>query len=528
MVGNLLMAPVAVAVIIYFVNQPRLGAFKANARPQRAARPDLPLRARSGRQRPAGMALMAAPQPRLEVVRAIAEVGVVAVVRLPDAAQAHAVAGALVAGGVTRHRGHDDGARGPWSSSPSLAGTAPPGVIVGAGTVLDAATAAAVIDAGAAFVVSPVFRADVVATCRTADRRRDAWLLHTHRDPERMGRRRRYRQGLPCDLARPGVLQRRAGAAAAGAVDADRRSHAATNAGDWIRAGAAAIGVGSALVDRAAVRDGRLRRHHRQRTALRRGGRGRPRRGIGRRRRWRDEDRCFGEIMLRLSPPGLERFFQSPALQASFGGGEANVAVSLAHFGCDSHYVTRLPANPIGDAALRALRAEGVGVEHVLRGGLAARPLLRRDGREPAGVDGRLRPRATRRSASCSPGSVPWAASIAGAAWFHWTGITPALGPVGRGVHARGDRGRARAPARTVSVDLNYRRKLWSRGRRAAGDASARAVRRPRHRQRGRPAGRARHRGGARRRHQRRARRRRLPRRRRARDAAISAWHRSR
>src|SRR4249920_4066710 len=77
----------------------------------------------------------------------------------------------------------------------------------------------------------------------------------------------------------------------------------------------------------------------------------------------------FGEIMLRLSPPGLERFFQSPALSATFGGGEANVAVSLAHFGLDSWYVTRLPAHAIGEAAVRALRAEGVRTEAIVRGG---------------------------------------------------------------------------------------------------------------------------------------------------------------
>src|SRR5512147_631900 len=77
----------------------------------------------------------------------------------------------------------------------------------------------------------------------------------------------------------------------------------------------------------------------------------------------------FGEIMLRLSPPGFERFFQSPLLQATFGGGEANVAVSLAHFGLDSRYVTRVPANAVGDAAVRSLRAEGVNVDGVLRGG---------------------------------------------------------------------------------------------------------------------------------------------------------------
>src|ERR1700748_3382545 len=77
----------------------------------------------------------------------------------------------------------------------------------------------------------------------------------------------------------------------------------------------------------------------------------------------------FGEIMLRLSPPGFERFFQSPVLGATFGGGEANVAVSLAHFGLDSWYITRLPANPIGDAAIKALRAEGVRTEAIARGG---------------------------------------------------------------------------------------------------------------------------------------------------------------
>src|SRR5687768_12039580 len=77
----------------------------------------------------------------------------------------------------------------------------------------------------------------------------------------------------------------------------------------------------------------------------------------------------FGEIMLRLSPLGFERFFQSPTLSATFGGGEANVAVSLAHFGCDSRYVTRLPKHEIGQAAIKALRGEGVDVEHISRGG---------------------------------------------------------------------------------------------------------------------------------------------------------------
>ena len=77
----------------------------------------------------------------------------------------------------------------------------------------------------------------------------------------------------------------------------------------------------------------------------------------------------FGEIMLRLSPPGFERFLQTPAFVATFGGGEANVAVCVAQFGLESRYVTRLPAQAIGDAAVRVLRAEGVRTDFIVRGG---------------------------------------------------------------------------------------------------------------------------------------------------------------
>src|SRR5687767_15494415 len=89
----------------------------------------------------------------------------------------------------------------------------------------------------------------------------------------------------------------------------------------------------------------------------------------------------FGEIMLRLSPPGFERLLQSASLVATFGGGEANVAVSLAQFGLDSWYVTRLPNNPIGDAAIRALRAEGVRPDGIARRGgwVGHVPSVRRD-----------------------------------------------------------------------------------------------------------------------------------------------------
>ena len=169
---------------------------------------------------------------------------------------------------------------------------------------------------------------------------------------------------------------------------------------------------------------------------------------------------CFGEIMLRLSPPGFERLFQSPALQATFGGGEANVAVSLAQFGCDSWYVTRVPANPLGDAAVRALRAEGVNVEHVLRGGSRLGIYFAETGASQR-ASTVIYDRARSAISELSPGSVPWHDVFDGAAWFHWTGITPALSPAAAECTREALEAARRAGAR-VSVDLNYRRKLWS------------------------------------------------------------------
>ena len=168
----------------------------------------------------------------------------------------------------------------------------------------------------------------------------------------------------------------------------------------------------------------------------------------------------FGEIMLRLSPPGFERLFQSPALQATFGGGEANVAVSLAQFGCDSWYVTRVPANPVGDAAVRTLRAEGVNVEHVLRGGSRLGIYFAETGASQR-ASTVIYDRARSAISELSPGSVPWHDVFDGAAWFHWTGITPALSPSAAECTREALQAARRAGVR-VSVDLNYRRKLWS------------------------------------------------------------------
>jgi len=168
----------------------------------------------------------------------------------------------------------------------------------------------------------------------------------------------------------------------------------------------------------------------------------------------------FGEIMLRLSPPGFERFFQSPQLGATFGGGEANVAVSLSHFGCDSAYVTRLPAHAIGEAAMRSLRAEGVSVSHVLRGGSRVGIYFAESGASQRASEV-IYDRAHSSISEITPGSVPWATVLQGADWFHWTGITPALGANAAAVTAEA-LAVAQQQGVRVSVDLNFRKKLWS------------------------------------------------------------------
>jgi 2-dehydro-3-deoxygluconokinase len=169
---------------------------------------------------------------------------------------------------------------------------------------------------------------------------------------------------------------------------------------------------------------------------------------------------CFGEIMLRLSPPGFERLFQSRVLGASFGGGEANVAVSLAQFGHESHYVTRVPANAIGDAALKVLRGEGVRVDQVQRGGERLGIYFAETGasQRPSTV---VYDRQHSAISQISTGSVDWAGIFAGAAWFHCTGITPALGPAAAACTREALEAARRAGVK-VSVDLNYRKKLWS------------------------------------------------------------------
>ena len=168
----------------------------------------------------------------------------------------------------------------------------------------------------------------------------------------------------------------------------------------------------------------------------------------------------FGELMLRLGPPGFERLLQSPTLCATFGGGEANVAVSLAQFGLDSCYVTRLPANTIGDAAVRALRAEGVRTDRIARGGSRMGIYFTETGASQR-ASTVLYDRANSAISEIPSDGVNWDGVMKDAAWFHVTGITPALGAKAAAATVAAVGAAKRAGAR-VSVDLNYRKKLWT------------------------------------------------------------------
>ena len=168
----------------------------------------------------------------------------------------------------------------------------------------------------------------------------------------------------------------------------------------------------------------------------------------------------FGEIMLRLSPPGFERFLQSPAFAATFGGGEANVAVALANFGLDSYYVTRLPKHDIGEAAVRALRAEGVKTDFIARGGDRIGIYFAEAGASQR-ASNVIYDRARSAISEIEPGMLDWQKIFTGADWFHVTGITPALGDRGAAA-TRESLEAAKNAGVKVSVDLNFRKKLWS------------------------------------------------------------------
>src|SRR2546429_6443808 len=165
----------------------------------------------------------------------------------------------------------------------------------------------------------------------------------------------------------------------------------------------------------------------------------------------------FGETMLRIAPPGFERFLQSPQFVATFGGGEANVAVALAGFGNPARFVTLLPpGNPIADAFLGELRRFGVDESHVVRakGRLGVYFLENGANQRPSKV---VYDRENSAIALAKPGDVRWDSVFEGAGWFHITGITPAISATAADL-ARESVREARKRGITVSCDLNYRK----------------------------------------------------------------------
>jgi 2-dehydro-3-deoxygluconokinase len=176
----------------------------------------------------------------------------------------------------------------------------------------------------------------------------------------------------------------------------------------------------------------------------------------------------FGEIMLRLASPGAERFLQSPRFEATFGGGEANVAIALASFGLPAVYVTALPEkNPIADAAIVELRGLGVDTSHIVRtrGRMGIYYIEAGANQRPSRV---VYDRENSSIALAKPGDIDWKNAFDSAGWFHVTGITPAISGSAAELALEGMH-KARELGLSVSCDLNYRKNLWKWGKSAVG-----------------------------------------------------------
>ena len=174
---------------------------------------------------------------------------------------------------------------------------------------------------------------------------------------------------------------------------------------------------------------------------------------------------AFGEIMLRLKSPGHERLFQSPLLEATFGGGEANVAVGLACFGLDVAYVSAIPANPVGDACVRELRRYGVDTSRIVRQGERLGVYFMEPGanQKPSVV---IYDRSHSAVAEAGAGDIDWDAIFEDSHWYHITGITPAISQSAAD-QALASVKAAKQKGATVSCDLNFRSKLWKYGKAA-------------------------------------------------------------
>ena len=173
----------------------------------------------------------------------------------------------------------------------------------------------------------------------------------------------------------------------------------------------------------------------------------------------------FGEVMLRLKSPAYERLFQSPVLEATFGGGEANVSVSLANYGLDTAFVSVLPTGAIGDACIREMRGFGVDVSRIVRkdGRMGIYYLETGAVQRPSKV---IYDRAGSTIAEAKPGDIDWDKALEGASWLHLTGITPAISAGAADLSLEAVKA-AKAKGLHVSCDLSYRKNLWKYGKRA-------------------------------------------------------------
>jgi 2-dehydro-3-deoxygluconokinase len=171
----------------------------------------------------------------------------------------------------------------------------------------------------------------------------------------------------------------------------------------------------------------------------------------------------FGEIMLRLKAPGVERYFQTPMLEATFGGGEANVAVSLANYGANAAFVTVLPKNVIAEACLADLRKFGVDTSHIIRSGerMGIYFLETGSNQRPSVI---VYDRVGSSIASASADLFDWQKILSGADWFHLSGITPAISRSAAEISLTALK-TARELGITISCDYNFRKKLWNWGR---------------------------------------------------------------
>ncbi|MBP7962938.1 MAG: sugar kinase [Caldilineaceae bacterium] len=172
---------------------------------------------------------------------------------------------------------------------------------------------------------------------------------------------------------------------------------------------------------------------------------------------------AFGEIMMRLSPPGFQRFGQARSFDVVYGGGESNVVVSLANYGMPTEFVTRLPANDLGDACMASLRQYGVGVDKIVRGGERLGIYFLEMGAVQRGSKV-VYDRAHSAISTIERGMIDWRAAFEGADWFHWTGITPAVSEGAADVLLEGLEV-AKEMGLTISCDLNYRKNLWKWGK---------------------------------------------------------------